>query len=271
MRAFKDIYFKYVTLSLMVTMILAVLAGYFKWNPLIVIPVIVVWVAGNSFFWKSQAEGRIKKTQEQKNNCEVEEFVSAYENMYRNSPDLEFGDAASKNEVKLNLAYGYYALGELDKMEHILKTTTMSDKTGQKHLVHQVDYHNDWALYYLEKGLLDDCKGELDECNAVLENPKFKEPELSEGRSKYLDTLHYYNMKCGKYDGADQFYKKRLMEDSSVLNKVIASYRLGQIYWHYNMIEEAKKHFDFASKYGGDTIFGYEAEKMMKKRGKNSQ
>lgn len=271
MRLYKDIYLLYVTLSLGVTMVVAVLAGKYQWNPLIVIPVVMVWVAANYFFWKSRADNRTKATEEKLHECRIEEYVNACEQMHRNVPDLEFGDTLSKNEIKLKLAFGYYSLGEYDKMEHMLKTIKPVEKINHRSLMQQAKYHTDWALYYLDNNKIDEAEGDLKACQEILENPKIKEPDLTKAKEFYQDTLCYLNMKKEDYEGVDKIYKSRLLEDNSLLNKVILSYRLGRIYWHYDMIEEAKKHFDFASKYGGDSLFAYEAEKMLKKKGRNSQ
>ncbi len=265
MKTYRDIYYKYITVSMVGAVILGILMGVTKINRMYLVAGIALWLILNTAFWFLMAKNREKRLMNLYRDCNISEYIDEYEAIDQRFP--KFGDDFDHNSVRLNLAAGLHAHGEFSEMKRVLDMVRPSKGTDLRDLVQRVCYHNDLALYYIERGELGAAEAELTECYPLFELSAFKEPK----RSEYLDaTERIYEtiqLKRGNYEGLDKRFANWIRDVEDPLQKVACSYRLGELYYNHDMIDEAKKQFEFVVKYGGDTFFAERAADVLKLKG----
>ncbi len=265
MKTYRDIYYKYITLCMVGAIILGILLGVTQINKVYLIIGIAVWVIANTAFWFWMAKNREKRLANMYNECKISEFIDEYEAINARFP--KFGDFMERNAVRLNLAAGLHAHGEFSEMKRVLDSIKISQGTDLKDLIQRVTYHNDYALYYIERGELGAAEAELTECYPLFDLSAFKEPKRSECFDATERVYATIQLKRGNYDGLDKRFANWIMEVEEPLQKVACSYRLGEIYYNHDMVDEAKKQFEFVVKYGGDTFFAERAAEALKLKG----
>lgn len=265
MKAYKDIYYKYITFAMIGAVTVGILIGVTSINRMYLIAALVVWLLANAGFWQYLAIRRKKMLDTLLNECKLAEYIDSYEALDQRFP--RFGDLFDKNEIKLNLAAGLYAHGEFSEMKRVLDTVKLRNSTDVKDLVQKVAYLNDLALYYIERGQLGEAEAELSECYPLFDYAKFKEPK----RSLCLDaTERVYavlQIKRGNYDGLDKRFINWVKDVEDPITKVMCSYRLGEVYYNNGMTEEANKQFEFVKKYGGDSFYAERAANALTLKG----
>ena len=265
MKSYKDIYYKYITFAMIGAITIGLLMGLTKINRMVLIIALVVWLIGNACFWQLMAIRRKRMLQRLLDECKISDYVDSYEALDQRFP--RFGDLFNKNEIKLNLAYGLYAHGEFSEMKRVLDTVRLRNSTDVKDLVQKVVYLNNMALYYIERGQLGEAEAELSECYPLFDYVKFKEPRRSECLDLTERTYATLQIKRGNFDGLDKRFMNWIRDVGDPITKVFCSYRLGEIYYNHDMTEEAKKQFEFVTKYGGDTFYAERAAEALKLKG----
>ena len=267
MRAYKDIYYKYITFAMIGAILIGVSAGFTSIDKRILVVALAVWLVGNALFWQFLAIKRKKDLEKLLDECKLADYVDSYEDLDQRFP--KFGDMQSKADIKLNLAEGLYAHGEFTEMKRVLDSIELRKSTDLKDLVQKVSFHNLLALYYIERGELGMAEAELSECYPLFDFVKFKEPKRSQCLESSEIIYATLQLKRGELEGLDKKFRTWMTEVSRPLTKVICSYRLGEVYTNHNMTEEANQQFNFVVKYGGDSFFAERAEAALKIKGKH--
>ena len=267
MKAYKDIYYKYITFAMVGALSIGLAAGLTSVDKRLLIVLLVVWLIGNALFWQLMAIKRKKDLEKLLSQCKLAEYVDSYEALDQRFP--RFGDLLSKNDIKLNLAAGLYAHGEFSEMKRVLDTVQLRNATDIKDLIQKVAFHSDLALYYIERGQLGEAEAELTECYPLFDLVKFKEPKRSESLDACERVYATLQIKRGNLEGLDKKFRDWLRDVQDPLTKVSCAYRLGEIYMNHDMVEEAKQQFNFVTKYGGDTFYAERAEAALNSKGKH--
>ena len=265
MKAYKDIYYKYITFAMVGAVTIGILAGLTKINRIALVVAMIVWLLGNAGFWQWMAIRRKKSLEKLLGECKLAEYVDSYEALDQRFP--RFGDLLSKNDIKLNLAAGLYAHGEFSEMKRVLDTVQLRNATDLRDLVQKVAYLNDLALYYIERGQYGEAEAELSEVYPMFDYVKFKEPKRSECLDVTERTYATLQIKRGNFDGLDKQFINWVRDVEDPLAKVACSYRLGELYYNHGMTEEANKQFEFVVKYGGDTFYAERAADALNVKG----
>ena len=265
MKSYKDIYYKYITFSMIGAITFGVLAGVTSIDKKFLIIGLAAWLIGNAVFWQFLAKKRERDLAKLYSECKIADFVDSYEALDQRFP--KFGDVFSKNAIKLNLAAGLYSHGEFSEMKRVLEGVKLLKSTDLKDLIQKVTFHNDMALYYIERGQLGYAEAELSECYPLFDFVKFKEPKRSEMLDATERIYATLQLKRGNYEGLDKQFAGWIKDVVDPIQKVYCSYRLAELYYNHDMIEEAKKQFEFVVKYGGDTFFAERAAEALKLKG----
>ena len=148
-----------------------------------------------------------------------------------------------------------------DDVSQVLKSSEVRD------LVQKVEHLNCMALYYIERGQLGEAEAELSECYPMFDYTFFKEPKRSECLDATEKVYATLQLKRGNYDGLDKQFKDWIVSNRNPMDKVESSYRLGELYYYHGMTDEAKKQFEFVTKYGGDTFYSERAQEALSLKG----
>ena len=263
MKAYKDIQYGYTIFTVLGIIVIGALVPVLGIKDVSLIAILIVgWAIGNAAYWMNKVKLRDEKIKGLMDECAVEEYISECEIYERKNK--RYHDALSQNDIRLNLASGYYAAGRYDDMFRILNEVELRGKTSVQDLTQEVIYHTDMALCHAEKDGIEEAEKELAQAIKVLDNIKFKEPQLSRAVAICNNTGNIIKLKKGELEGLEEVFKKTLSGSAPPITKVSSSYYLGDIYSKMGKPEDAAKFYDFAIKYGGDSIYAKNAVPKLK-------
>ena len=268
MKAYKDIFYKYVSLSLAGAVTIGILFGISGLNQVALAAVLVVWLIGNALSWQYRANSRTKTLTNLFESCQIEEYVEQCKTLDARSPRMT--DPVSKNDIKLNLIAGLYALGRIDEMEKVLSEVEVCNRTSMEDMTQKVRYYNAAALALIEKGKLDDAEDNLDMCYRTMNNLKFKEPQLTRYGQICDSTMELINMREGNVDGLIEKFRAWSETSANKVNEIACRYRIAEILWHQDKRDDADEEFRYVAENGGDTIYAKRAREILDRKGKQT-
>ena len=234
--------------------------------------IVILWVIGFRFpqyFWKSVAavvfilimtisilsKVAVLKFKEEVffylENCRVNEYLEKVSTLFSKKREKV---ALSANAYLM--ALGYDALGDYDAMYDCCLRITRRD--------HMSEYHTRMFDYYLYKENFGYAKDEIAALQAMYSKEKNDREKLL--LKDHIDNCeHALRIHLGDYEGAEEYYLKKLDEfkDGAMLSRVSYSFGMGRLMFKKGEYERAKEYLKFAYENSGDTKYKEKAETIL--------
>ena len=229
---------------------ISVLLGILKFQALAIFSIYIIWVFACSLLFNRLSNKRTEKNNALFENCQVVEYINAFEKILKKNKDLSM-----HKFIKVNLSSGYINNDEHKRALELLLSINRKFPDDYNGLVYISCYYSNLFLCYAETGDLDNAAKALDNIKNVLKNPKLKSPWWDSCFLNWQQKCVLLDMYRGNYNNAEKYFLTMLDIATTTINKVSFGYYLSQIYIKQQNYEKSKEYLDFVIKYGGDTYF----------------
>ena len=116
-------------------------------------------------------------------------------------------------------------------------------------------YYNNLCAYYLQVNEIPDAEIMLENMLSALQNEKYPKQLYDLTYNAYTEKQYSINLAKGNYSGAEEVVSIQYNREKSKLGKVVAKYKLGKIYIHFERFDEAKEAFQYVIDSGNKTYY----------------
>ncbi|MBQ7246333.1 MAG: hypothetical protein IJS33_05385 [Firmicutes bacterium] len=249
---FADIFIGFLAASSLGGLTLMVLVALMGFGYMASLIVLVLWFIFCGVFFSWFAKRRVDRLDGLLNNCQVSEYVEAYDKI-----EARIYLGGGKRTALMNKARGLIALGAVDEAINDLTEIGLPEKHRFKDMHLQAVLNSMLFSAYVEKGELEHAVKALSVCKYMVGDRLYRQPYLS----RMIEIINRAEMRLalaeGEFEGMEEQYKKLLEDAETLIEEVIAHYRLAEIAEHYGREDEKREHLEFAAKHGGTTIYRY--------------
>ena len=194
------------------------------------------------------ATKRVDKLLEKYDNCQIKEFVEAYE---------ELLERENKHEDVLvfNLSAGYISSGQYEKAEYLLSTVKFANKKGIMAVTPKAMYYNNLCALYLGLENKELAQKYFEELQQLIYTPKLKYPQNAAIAHLCSSKKIEIEMMDATPEERIKFCEILLATADTMLKKVEVEYDFGKAHEDLGDTEKAKEHYGYAAQYGGSSIY----------------
>lgn len=177
-------------------------------------------------------------------DCHVREYMDKLDKRMKTARA-----PAMKSSYADYSALGYIMLGDYDSAFDCCQKITTD--------VNRPNYYRYMVEYYLNRGLMDQAEKTL--CDYKAFAIACKKKSVVKLCNRHMKDVEYaVNVRKGIFDGAEEYYRKRLNDDEVkkvLISKVSFSYSLGKLLLIKGDKVQAKEYLQFAFDNAGDTKY----------------
>lgn len=200
---------------------------------------------------------RVDKLLEKYNNCQIAEYIEAYEGLLER-------DNKHNDVLVFNLSAGYISSGQFEKSEYLLSTVKFENKKGAMAVTPKAMYFNNLCALYTELGNKQLAQKYFEELQKLIYTPKIKFP-LNAAISYLCSTKKIeIEMMTASPEIRLKYCKILLVTADTMLKKVSVEYELGRAYEDLDDTEKAIEHYSYAATNGGSSIYCKKAKERLK-------
>ena len=211
---------------------------------------------GWRYLFERIAARRVSRAIRNYDECRARQGVEHLESL------LKRCDNGTVYLIKAHLTFGYLLLGDASRTLELLDSLPPFPD-GKRWLPLQFICEGNRGMACLMLGRLDDAEASNTRCAAILAQMPEKWLRDGEIQGTYQASLTELRMARGDFEGAADFYARRLPEAPTMRRKVYNHYMLAWALNHEGRNDEAREHLQFAAENGGDTWYAAAARKKL--------
>ncbi|MCL2195025.1 MAG: hypothetical protein FWB76_03650 [Oscillospiraceae bacterium] len=164
--------------------------------------------------------------------------------------------------VLLNICAGHLANGDTYNAKLVLDRHFEFSK-GNAGLLYKATYYNHLCACHLRMDDIANAETALNHMLEVVKDEKFPKQHYDGDYNSCAEKQFLINIAKGNYSGAEEWFLIKFNREKSLLGKVAAQYRLGQIYLHFERFEEAEKAFNYVIEHGNTTYYVAKSRELL--------
>ena len=165
---------------------------------------------------------------------------------------------ASRNNAMLGLCFGYLTAGNSKAAGQVIEGIRYFP-SGKAGLYNKALFFYFSFIHYLQIFDMVNVEIMLKSMMAVLQDKKFPKHRYDEMYHRYIEMQISVNIANGDYTEAEEVFLVAFNNAKNRLGKVACQYQLGEIYFHYERLNDAKKAFEYVISNGNKTFYVVEA------------
>ena len=151
---------------------------------------------------------------------------------------------------------GFYYLGDAEMAKRLLDSVILPKlEYDEKNLNQLIMYYKDLAQYHLLIEDLDGAEMALLNMRSAIDADNTGSPTIEQLKFSYMSIDFLIKIHRGIFDGAEYFFKTRLLLCSTPLQRLEYSYNLAMLYYLQKRYDEAVSYFNFVIDNGKELYF----------------
>ncbi len=211
---------------------------------------------GWRYLMQRVAERRLSRVLDNYNRCRARQGLDQLESL------LKRCDSGTVYLIQTHISFGYLLLGNAERALEILDTLPPFPE-GESWLPLKITCEGNRGTALLMLDRLDDAEASIARFADILSGMPEKYLRNGGLRGTYQALFTELRMARGDYEGAADFYARRLPDAPTLRRKVYNHYMLAWALTHDGRTDEAREHLQFAAENGGDTWFVEAARKKL--------